>query len=145
MIKRKILHRERGALSLLWTAVIIGALSTVAMVGLFSMRYERNYFAEGWKRMIGATGTAASIDQAKQKAGQVAATGATTSAIRKCIVNGAVTYSNVECDTKNATSKKVELHDSRGFEAPKVPVVENAQDAAPATMQDKLIEKAINR
>jgi hypothetical protein len=55
------------------------------------------------------------------------------------MVAGRVTYSNVDCNTKNPTSRAVTLNDSRGFEPPKV------APSVPAAMpgvSDKMIEQA---
>jgi hypothetical protein len=43
-------------------------------------------------------------------------------AIKSCKINGKTVYSNVECENA-PNSKAMKLHDSKGFEAPKVPVV----------------------
>ncbi|HJV83626.1 hypothetical protein [Noviherbaspirillum sp.] len=130
---------QRGELSLFWAAVFVGAVALAAMVALMSARHERNYFSEAWKR---ATKTEAG--QALQQTQKVVEKAAKpeAAAIRKCMVDGKPVYSNVECDTKNPTSRKVELHDTSGIDAPKVSVPAASQMDAPQNMQEKMIEKA---
>lgn len=131
---------QRGELSLFWAAVIVGVIALAAMVALMSARYERNYFAEAWSRVT-KTEIAQTVQQTQQAAEKAVKPEA--AGVRKCMVDGKVIYSNVECDTKDPTSRKVELHDSKGFEAPKAPPAPAAsQTDAPPTMQDKMIEKA---
>lgn len=108
---------QRGELSLFWAAVFVGVVTLGAVAALFSMRYERNFFGEAWQRVMHS-------DAGKnlQQTGQMAQnalkseTAAASSAIHKCMIDGKVTYSNVECDAQNPTSRKVELHDTQGAE-----------------------------
>ena len=130
---------QRGALSLLWAAVLVGAITLVAMVALMSARYERNYFADAWRRLTGSTAG----QSLQQSARSVASS--QSGAVRNCTVVGKVVYSNVECDASNPTSRKVELHDTQGFEAPKTPPVPATAAEASPTLQDKMIEKAVGR
>lgn len=131
-------HKQTG-LSLFWCAVLMALVGFAAMAALFAMRFERNLFAEAWSGLIRTSGAAETLKQAQN----VAENGvkSESNVLRKCIVNGNVMYSNVECDEKNSTSKIVAVRDSQGFEAPKAPPVPK-DDAAP-TMQDKMMEKAL--
>lgn len=130
---------QKGAVSLLWAAVFVGVVTLVAMVALMSARYERNYFSEARKRI-----TKSDAGQLLQQTGHSVANPAQpeTTAVRKCMVDGKPVYSNVECAASNPTSRKVELHDTKGFEAPKAPAA--PPESAP-TLQDKMIEKAVQR
>ena len=134
---------QRGELSLFWAAVFIAVVTLVAVAALFSMRYERNFFSEAWQRIMrsDAGKTLQQTGQAAQNAVR-REPGAASSAIRQCMINGKVVYSNVECDVKNPTSRKVEFHDTQGIEAPKVPA-SASQESASQTLQDKMIEKAV--
>ncbi|OWW19030.1 hypothetical protein [Noviherbaspirillum denitrificans] len=132
------LKYQKG-LSLLWTSVIVGLVALAGMVTLMSARYERNYFAEGWKRL-----TKTDVGQAVQQAGQDVAK-ADAPPIRKCVIDGKTVYSNVECDKANPSSRKVEIHDTKGFEAPKVPVAAAPEGEGAPSMRDKQIDKAVNR
>lgn len=130
------LHSQRGALSLLGCAVLFALFTLAAVVALFSMRHERNVFADVWSRLMHASG-AESVplggDSVKSE----------SAVIRKCIVHGMTVYSNVDCDRKNPTGRVVELHDAQGFEAPKpspVPAADTRQN-----VREKMIEKAIAR
>lgn len=136
------LKKQKGELSLLWTAVVVGVLALVAMVGLMSMRYERNYFAEAWKRLT-KSDMGQVIQQTQQRAER--ATKPESAAIRKCIVDGKVVYSDVECDNSNPTSQKVKLHDTSGIEAPKVPPTPAPEGEGKPDMREKMIEKAVQR
>ncbi|HZW20103.1 DUF4124 domain-containing protein [Noviherbaspirillum sp.] len=132
------LNHQKG-LSLLWTAVVVGLVALAGMVGLMSARYERNYFAEAWKKLT-KTDVAQAVQQTQQNVAKTEAP-----PIRKCIIDGKTVYSNVECDKANPTSQKVSIHDSKGFEAPKVPVVSTPEAEGAPSMRDKLIDKAVNR
>jgi hypothetical protein len=132
------LKYQKG-LSLLWTAVVVGMVALAGMVALMSARYERNYFAEGWKKLTG-TEVGQVVRQTQQNVTRTEA-----ASIKKCVIDGKPVYSNVECEKDNPTSQKVQIHDTKGFEAPKVPVASMPEaEGAPST-RDKLIEKAVNR
>lgn len=130
---------QRGELSLFWAAVFVGVVTLIAVALLFSMRYERNFFSEAWQHMM-RSDAGKTFQQTGQLAQNAVKSGASAStAIRKCMIDGKVTYSNVECDAKNPTSSKVELHDTRGIEAPKASV---PQESVPQMLQGKIIDKA---
>jgi hypothetical protein len=141
------LHHQRG-LSLLWVAIFMAALASLAMLALFSMRYDRNLAAEGWARLMHGSGSAATIKKSQQavETAKSALTGQPkpdVGGVRKCIINGKVLYSNTPCPN-NATSHKVELHDTQGFEAPKKPP-EPKDEATSATPQQKALDDAIEK
>jgi hypothetical protein len=128
-------QRQRGEISLFWLALLMAMFAAITMAALFSMRSDRNLFAEGigWliKSPAAATATALVEPDARPGAG----------ALRKCVIDGKTVVSNVACADHNPTSKTMVLHDSRGVEPPRVPVPA-ATEAAPATLQDKMIDKA---
>ena len=137
---------QRGALSLWWCAVLAGLCTALAFAGLFSIRYERNLFDEGWayvrKTPVGQTvqstqSAATSVLQGQGK-GQ-------DTTLRKCRINGLVVYSNVDCRSDNPTSRVVELHDSRGIEPPKVPAAAPPQTGPSDNLQQKTLDKAIEK
>ncbi|HYC43729.1 MAG TPA: hypothetical protein VEB70_12160 [Noviherbaspirillum sp.] len=132
------LKYQKG-LSLLWTAVVVGLVSLAGMVALMSARYERNYFDEAWKKL-----TKTDVGQAVQQTQQSAAR-TEPAQIKKCVIDGKTVYSNVECDKANPTSQKVQIHDTKGFEAPKVPVAPAPEGEGAPSMRDKLMDKAVNR
>jgi hypothetical protein len=137
------LQYQRGELSLWWAAVAVGVFSLVCMVGLMSMRYERNYFMEAWKNF-----TKTDAGQVLQKTqatatdavkGQLAGQGQ-QGALRKCTIGGKVVYSNVDCETGGQV---IRIHDTAGFEAPKPPPAATPSTGeAPPTLQDRMIDKA---
>ncbi|HJV88115.1 MAG TPA: hypothetical protein VJ698_21780 [Noviherbaspirillum sp.] len=135
------MHRkyQKGALSLFWAAVFVGVVALAAMVALMSARHERNYFSEALGRFT-KTDAGQMIQQTSQAVEKAAKPEAT--AVRKCTVNGKVVYTNVECDVANPTSRKVEMHDTAGFEAPKIPAPAASQVDSPPTMEERAIEKA---
>lgn len=133
---------QKGELSLMWAAVLIGVVTLVAMVGLMSARHERNYFGEAWKRAT-KTEVGQAVQQTQQQAER--AVKQESAAVRKCMIDGKVVYSNVECDGSNPTSRQVHLHDTKGIDAPKAPPVPVADAEGKPDMRQKMIEKAVAR
>lgn len=134
-------------MTLTGVAVISVLVASVAMAALFSMRYERNLFAEGAAKvgkLFAASPAQGALDAAKNAVG--AATGAGSSngggALRKCVIDGKTVISNSDCSDKNPTSKTIEIHDSKGFEAPPKPVEPPASASAKS---DPMIDKAIEK
>jgi glutamine amidotransferase PdxT len=115
-------------------AVVMAALAFVAVLGLMSMRSEKNLFGDAWASLM----KSAPVQQAQQ----VAATPAAP--IRKCTISGKIVYSNVDCLAGAADSKTVQLHDTHGVEAPKAPPAPPAADPG-AELRDKAIERAVSR
>lgn len=134
------IKRQRGALSLLWCAVAMAVLSLAAMTALMSMRYEKNYFAQAWTKVKGAVGAAPALASVPKLPAGVSAQA--DAAIRKCTIDGKVVYSNVECAAVGTDSQVVKIHDTRGFEAPKVPVAAEPEQTQEDKMRQKLIDKA---
>ena len=140
------LNRQRGELSLLSCALLFGLVALVAAIGLFSMRSERNFFAEAWSRAMHSTVGQSARQLQSAAANAVAATAVKSGAveateIRKCMIDGKRVYSNVECSAKSPHSRKVDLHDSGGIEAPKAPPATEPEGKTPS-IQDKMIDKA---
>jgi hypothetical protein len=131
------LQRQAG-LSLITVAVLMAGLAALAMAALFSMRYERNVFAEGWNKVSGkAKGATASLPAVLAPAATPAAT-ATASGLRQCTIHGKTVISNTECQEQG---KLIDIHDSRGIEPPKAPPPPKDEAAAP-TAQERQIDKA---
>jgi hypothetical protein len=133
-------ERQRGELNLVWVAIVSAVVAAVAMAAIWSMRHERNLFAEGVGAVTGAAPSrqaAGAIDAARQSVA-----GTPSGAMRKCVIDGKTVVSNTDCLDTNKTSKTIRITDTRGFEAPKVPVKEAAAATSdPAT--DKIIEKQL--
>ena len=133
------LARQRGELSL--KGVLIGSivLSALAMAVLFSLRNERNLFAEGAAKagkMAGDSPAGGMLDSAK------AALKGEQGQMRKCVIDGKTVVSNAVCSDQNKTTKVIKIQDSRGFEAPKKRA-EPAPELTSDKMTDKLIEKQL--
>ena len=137
------IERQRGALNLVWVAIISAALAAAAMAALWSMRLDRNLFAEGVSKVAGAAPARAAIDAAR---GALAATavpgagGAASTVMRKCVIDGKPVVSNTDCLDANRSTRTIKIHDTRGFEAPKLPVA-----PVPAATSDPLTDKIIEK
>lgn len=119
------MKKYQSGISLVAVAVIMGLLGAAAVFALISMRSERNLFAEG-------------LDKAGAKAAALAAPVAAPAApLRKCVIHGKTVISNSECGDQG---KVVEVHETRGIEAPKAPP-KPAPEAQP-TASDRAIERA---
>ncbi len=130
-------QQQRG-FSLMWTAVLVTLFALAAMAALFSMRYERNLFAEGWQKVAGAPAAQKVIDAAKEAVSSAPPTGP----LRKCVIKGKTVVSNTECLDANPTSKDIDIVITRGVEAPKAPPKE-ASAPTSDPMTDKIIEKQL--
>jgi type II secretory pathway pseudopilin PulG len=129
--------RQRGSISLTWVVILSALLAMAAMAALFSMRYERNLFAEAWDKAAGGSVTRQALDAAGRAAGSAPA------ALRKCLIDGKTVVSNVDCKDDNKTSKTIDIHDSHGFApiAPKPAPKKDEPTSNPAI--DKMIEKQL--
>ena len=133
------LHRQRGAYNLYHVALLSAGVAAVAMAALFSMRQERNLFAEGAAKvgkLVADSPLATPLDSAK------AAVAGNDGQMRKCVINGKSVISNTDCEDRNPTSKVIKLRESKGFEAPRVPV-EPKKEFDAKELRDKLIEKQL--
>ena len=138
------LNRQRGVLNLFWVAVFSAGFAGVAMAALFSMRYERNIFAEGLAKagnVFGSSGASQVVDSATRSL--KGATGQPDGALRKCVINGKTVVSNTECTGDNPTSRKVQNHDTRGIDAPKMKPKPEPSAGSNAAI-DKILEKQLN-
>jgi hypothetical protein len=134
------LQRQRGALNLYWVALFSALLAAVAMAAIYSMRYERNVFAEAWARLVGGAPAQQVIESARQAVAGGAATGG--GALRKCVIDGKPVVSNTDCSDRNPTSKVIKIHDTKGFEAPK-PAAPSSPEPTSNPGLDKIIEKQL--
>jgi hypothetical protein len=131
--------RGQAGLSLVWAVILAGVFAGIAMMALISIRQERDLMGEAVGKLTGSAPAKQAIDAARQATGGQAQ----QAALRKCVIDGKTVVSNTECSDDNKTSKTIEIHDSRGIEAPKKP--EQAQAAEPTSnpMIDKVIEKQL--
>lgn len=126
------LDRQRG-ISLILVAVLMAGVAALAMAAIFSMRYERNLFAEGVARLTGKAPASA--------AGAAAVAPTPGNQLRRCVINGKTVFSDTECSGANATTKNVIVHETKGVEAPKAPKPDPAA-SAPQDLRAKMIENA---
>ena len=133
------IERQRGALSLVWVAILSAVVALAAMAALWSMRYERNLFAEGVAALTGSAPARQAIDAAHDA---VRGVKGGDGAMRKCVIDGKTVISNTDCLDSNKTSKTIKIHDTRGFEAPKVPL-EAASSPTSTPAIDKIVEKQL--
>ena len=124
------IRRQGGALSLVWVAIVSALLAAAAMAALWSIRYDRNLFAEG----------ASALAAAARGALADPATGG--GAMRKCVIHGKPVISNTDCLDSNRTSKTIQIHATRGVEAPKVPPAPAASPTSDPAI-DKILEKQL--
>ena len=134
------IERQRGALNLVWVAIISAALAAAAMAALWSMRLDRNLFAEGVSKVAGAAPARAAIDAARGALAATAVPGAASTVMRKCVIDGKPVVSNTDCLDANRSTRTIKIHDTRGFEAPKLPVA-----PVPAATSDPLTDKIIEK
>ncbi|GAB3427670.1 DUF4124 domain-containing protein [Massilia solisilvae] len=126
--------RQRG-LSLVAVVIVSGLLALAAMAALFSMRYERNLFAEAWAKVAGSA-PAQVLDAARGATAQPVA-------LRKCVIDGKTVVSNTDCKDDNKSSRTIEIHDSHGIEAPKPPVGPEKGEPTSTPAIDRMIEKQL--
>ena len=134
------LDRQRGAYNLYYVAILSALFAAVAMAAMFSMRYERNLFAEGLDKVTGAVKNSAAPQVLSGAHDSITGADPTAGALRKCVIDGKTVVSNTDCKATNKTSKIIKIVKTEGVVAPKKPVVqEAAQQSNPAI--DKMIEK----
>jgi hypothetical protein len=129
------LRYQHGELSLMWCAVGTALLTLAALAALYSVRYERNAFADAWAYFQHSA-------PAQTLQNVAAAAQPEAPAIQKCTVNGKVVYSNSDCNAKGAVIQKVDVQYTAGIEAPKLPPAPKVEAGTPGNMTDKAIERA---
>lgn len=129
------MRQRQNGISLIAVALIMAGLAAIVMAALFSMKKERNLFAEGADKLLKKTGGDVVLQQGAQ-AVQPAA-----SALRRCLIDGKTVFSDTECAASNPTTKTVSVHATRGIDAPKVPKPDPAA-SSPEGLREKMIEKA---
>jgi hypothetical protein len=135
------IERQRGALNLVWVAIFSAGLAAAAMAALWSMRYDRNLFAEGVAAVAKAAPARQAMDAvAGMKDGAKDGAGGP---MRKCVIAGKTVISNTDCLDTNQTSKTIRIHDTRGFEAPKVPLAPASSPTSDPAI-DKILEKQLH-
>jgi hypothetical protein len=131
--------RQRG-LSLVWVTILSALVAAAAMAAIWSMRHERNLFAEG----IDKVSSAAPVRQAIEAGKSVAGAGTQGGELRKCVIDGKAVVSNTDCLDGNRSSRRIDIHDTRGIEAPRAPKAPAPSEATSNPALDKIIEKQLN-
>jgi hypothetical protein len=132
------MRRQRGALSLFWCAVAMGVAAFAAILALMSIRHERAPLIEAQTRLT-TTSAQRIVQEAKQA---IEPSGAP---IRKCMINGKTVYSNTGCNGDGRSGDTVELHDTHGIEAPRMPAAASVAPQPAPDLRDRMIERAISR
>lgn len=109
--------RSQRGISLIWVVVVMAIFTFCAMALLFYFGYQRNLFMEGWQ-MIAKSKAADMAHQADSLTHHEAPAGAKLS---QCKINGKLVISNTECNRPGIHAQALDVHDTQGFEAPKVP------------------------
>jgi hypothetical protein len=147
--------KQRGAVSLLATAVIMMSLTIAAMVFLYAARYGHLPFQQVWSRWGKAAGviqqelkSASGIAAGSDSSGATAALATTgrpaaglSNGIRRCLISGKVTYSDNACADDNPTSRAVTLHDSKSDAPKKPPIPSGSEDGPDGDLKAKMIER----
>jgi hypothetical protein len=134
-------HRQRGALSLMWVAVLAALVAAAAMAAIWSMRHERNLFAEGVDQAAAGVPVQGAIGALRSA---VAGAGPQGGELRKCVIDGKTVVSNTDCLDGNRSSRRIDIHDTRGIEAPRAPKAPAPSEATSNPALDKIIEKQLN-
>jgi hypothetical protein len=113
--------QRQSGLSLIAVAIGMAALAAAAMYALYSMRHEG--------KGLPSLPSAATLTEA-------VATPASSQPLRKCTIKGKTVISNTDCKD---SGKRIEIHDSRGFESPKAPP---KPEPVPEDMRARMLEKA---
>ena len=116
---------QQGALNLVWVAIISAGVAAAALAALWSMRHDRNLFAEG-------------VDKLAKSAPSLPSQPAAP--MRKCKIDGKTVISNTDCKDGNKTSKTIDIVATSGVEAPKVPAAAPVEATSDPAL-DKIIEK----
>lgn len=148
---------QKGAISLLATAILMMSLALLAMVFLYMARYGHLPFPElrsRWghtaevisnelKNVSGSQANASdkSISKTANTQSDTSPTVTIESGVRRCIIQGKVVYSDTECLSNNTTTRTIKLHDNRA-DAPKPVTSSNEdKDASEVDLKMKMIEK----
>ncbi len=132
-------RRQRGALNLVWVAILSAAGAALAVVALMSMRAERNLFAEGADKAR-ATFDGSGASKALQSASD-GVTG-TDNRMKKCVIRGKTVISNTDCPDDNKSTRVIAIPEGNIADAVKAPPAP-ARQATSDPVIDKIIEKQL--
>jgi hypothetical protein len=148
-------QNQKGAISLFMTSILMMLITVVAMLFLYMARYGHLPFPElraRWghsanvistelKNASGANVSGASTEKLPSQTTNAQATVTIDSGVKRCTIQGKVVYSDTECQSNNATTRTIKLHDNRA-DAPK-PVNGSNQDKddSEVDLKMKMIDK----
>ena len=150
-----IFQAQKGAISLFMTGILMMSLTLVAMLFLYMARYGHLPFPElrsRWghsadvistelKNASGVNVSGAGAEKLLSQTTSAQATVTIESGVQRCTIQGKVVYSDTECQSSNATTRTIKLHDNRA-DAPK-PVSGSNQDKddSEVDLKMKMIDK----
>ena len=133
------LERQRGALNLVWVALLSALAAALAMAALMSMRGERNLFAEGAAKassMVTGSGAPSLLQSVSDSV-----TG-TDRRMKRCTIGGKTVISNADCPDANGSTRLIVIPEGNVAKAVKAPVAP-AAEATSSPVIDKMIEKQL--
>jgi len=131
--------RPQRGISLIQVAIVMASLAAIAMAALYGMRYGRNPLLDGLDQLSGHPAMQKTQQVLKDSGVSPSVSGSTPAGVlRKCVINGKTVFSDVEC---GGHGQVVRVHETHGYEAPKVAAPDPAA-SAPPSVQDQAIEKA---
>ena len=152
--------RKQAGLSLISVMIIFMLLGALAMGFLYTIRTGRlplNDQLQRWGKSAGVISNelknAAGVsgnNGTSPASGTVApnenmpAPVTVESGVKKCVINGTVTYSDTECNQR-ADAKNVKLHDTKGFERPKPKEDDSSASVGDQDFRQKMLNKAIDK
>ncbi|MES2322958.1 MAG: DUF4124 domain-containing protein [Pseudomonadota bacterium] len=143
-------YRQRGHFNLYYVALFSAVFAALAMAALWSIRYERNLFAEGvakvGKMFSDNPATQGVVDSAKSAVADATGTPLAPKGdakMRKCIIDGKTVISNTDCLDSNPTSKTMKLQITRGVVMPKEPPKPKDDTSGGIPALDKIIDKQL--
>ncbi len=145
-MKKITLNHQRGAISLLATAVLMMLLTLAGLALLYSARYGEMPLKSVWSKW-GQSAKVISNEVANLSGVAPALAGGApvatvNSGIRQCTIHGKTVFSDHECLDSNTSTRELKLIDNHGGPAPKAPVP--VDDDAAGTEQN-LKMKALDK
>lgn len=124
---------HQSGISLVAVALTMAVIGLCTVAALFYFAYGRNLFFE----MFDSLKASPSLKRVTEAAPDGVRNPAPTE-VRECIINGKRVYSNTDCMRAGRGTRTVDVHDTRGMEAPPTPVAPSpgagaAQNAAAPT------------
>jgi hypothetical protein len=139
---------QRGAISLLATAVLMMLLTCTGLAFLYSARYGELPLKSIWGKW-GHSAKVIAQEVASMGGVAPALTGSApvatvNSGIRQCTIRGKMVYSDHECLDTNPSTRAIKLTDNQGGPAPKAPApVEDDATGTEQSLKMKALDKIL--